>query len=414
MSRRLTGNTLILLLNNVGSAALSFLISVVVKRGLGLDALGQYTFIMAWIAPFVTLADFGMGSLITRDVARSRAAAIPLLQTATRVLILVAGIILIVAWLLVPSLNLAPAVATALAVAALLIVLDPWYGLYTALFRAFQHMRAILFVNVGGFVLQLAFSIIAIYTGTGLLGISAVLIAVNILQLGVMWWLWRGYRVGGADSSTVENTIRPGVRQVMKAAWPFALAAVLNTLQLRLNVLLLEHLSGDAAVGLYAAANRFVEAGRLVPGALFGALFPALASLAAQPDAMRQTFLKATGLLLAFAAIFGLSMTVFGAWLLRITYDLPGATPILILLAWALLPALLRAILTLYLYSLGREQFVNKITLIALAAQAVTGWLLIGRWGVIGAALTVGITEGGMVVCLGYSLRGHLFRFGTR
>ena len=108
----------------------------------------------------------------------------------------------------------------------------------------------------------------------------------------------------------------------------------------------------------------------------FGVLFPALASLAARPDAMRRTFQRSTLLVVAFAVSFGLTMTLFGDWLLRLTFDPNGATfagavPVLILLAWALLPSLLRAILTLYLYSLKRERFVNIVTLIALAFQAL-------------------------------------------
>jgi O-antigen/teichoic acid export membrane protein len=401
MTRRLTGNTLILLINNMGSAGLAFLISVIIGRGLGPEGLGQYAFIMAWLAPLITLADFGMGSLVTRDVAQHPEIALPTLHTATRALLPIAGSLLLVAWIAAPLLQLKPPVLIALLICALLIILDPWYGLYTALFRAFQQMWPILIVNVGGLALQLGLSWLAVQSGQGLIGIAVVLIAVNVLQLLATWRFWRTY-----NPLPKTDYPAPTMRHVLKRAWPFALAAVLNALQLRLNVLLLEHASGDVSVGLYSAASRFVEAARLVPGAFFGALFPTLASLVALPAAMRRTFLRALWMLLAFSVTFALAMTLFGGWLIRLTYDprgtaFVGAETVLTLLAWSLTPSLLRALLTLYLYSLGQEQFVNMVTLIALVVQAGVGWLLIRQWGAAGAAISVGVIEGGTAVWLG-------------
>ncbi len=401
MTSRLTGNTLILFINNMGSAGLAFIISIIIGRGLGAQGLGQYAFIMAFLTPLITLADFGMGSLITRDIAQSPDTALPTLRTATRALIPIAGSLLILVWLVAPLLKLSPPVTVALAISALLIILDPWYGLYTALFRAFQKMWPILIVNVGGLALQLALTWFAIQAGIGLVGVATALIAVNILQLMATWRFWRAL-----NPLAQTDCPSPPIREVLRRAWPFALAAVLNALQLRLNVLLLEHVSGDVSVGIYSAASRFVEAARLVPGAFFGALFPMLASLVAMPSAMRQTFLRAFGLLLIFSVTFAIAMTLIGGLLLRLTYDPRGtsfseATPVLTLLAWALVPSLISDLLTLYLYSLGQEHFVNAVTFVVLAAQAVIGWLLVSQWGAQGAAISVGIVEGGSAAWLG-------------
>src|SRR5258708_35288876 len=128
-----------------------------------------------------------MGSLFPRDIAHPADTALPTLRTATRALIPIAGSLLILVWLVTPLLQLSPPVAVALAISALLIILDPWYGLYTALFRAFQTMWPILIVNVGGLALQLALTWFAIQAGIGLVGVATALIAVNILQLMATW-----------------------------------------------------------------------------------------------------------------------------------------------------------------------------------------------------------------------------------
>jgi len=84
--------------------------------------------------------------------------------------------------------------------------------------------------------------------------------------------------------------------------------------------------------------------------------------------------------------------------------------PVLSLLAWSLVPSLLRGVMTLYLYSLGREQVANAITIAALVVQAILGWLLIERWGAPGAALTVILVEGGIALCLWFVLGGLSLR----
>src|SRR5258708_11552461 len=182
-ARRLTSNTAILLANNVGSAALAFLISVLIGRSLGAEGLGQYAFIMAWVSPLVALADFGMGSLITRDVARRRESSGPLLHGATLALVPLASGIFLAAILIVPTLKLSPALSIALTLVALLIVLDPWYGLYTALFRAFQWVWPILAINAGGRIIQLLLNAISLPSGAGLIGVAEVLIRFNFFYL---------------------------------------------------------------------------------------------------------------------------------------------------------------------------------------------------------------------------------------
>ncbi len=392
---RLRSNALILFVNNAGGAALAFLISVVIGRRLGATGLGQYTFIVAWIAPLTMLADFGFGTLITRDVARDRTTAPDILRTANRTLPLIVVGVLIAAWIALLLAGLSPLLTMGIGLVTALVALDPWYGLYTALFRAFERMTPILIVNVGGLLIQMVLSVAAVSLGIGLIGVVAALVIVNIGQLATIWGWWRRSRyskeTGDHAGSPLPNTIRLSPVALLRRAAPFALAAVIGALGVRLNVLLLEHLAGDSAVGLYSAAGRFVEAGRLLPNAFFGALFPVLTALAAQPVALLRLFARAAVALggISLALAIGLSLTA--PLLLRLAYRDPfvAAAPTLILLAWSLLPAVLHGLLNLYFYSIGREGVVNRVSLLTLIGQAAIGWVLIGKWGAPGAALTL-------------------------
>lgn len=395
---RVHHNTLILLVNNAGGAALAFLLSVVIGRGLGAAGLGQYAFVMAWITPLTMLADFGLGTLITRDVARDKAAAPGILHTANRALPIIAGLVFVGAWGALLVANLAPLLTVGIGLAALLVILDPWYGLYTALFRAFERMSPILFINVGGLTVQLALTWLVVTRGAGLIGAVGVLVAVNVVQLAITWAWWRR----SPCRVPFHAQAAPAVRKLIGQAAPFALAAVIAALGVRLNVLLLERLASDTSVGLYSAANRFVEAGRLLPNAFFGALFPALATLSTHPADLMRLFWRAARVLGAFSAALAIGLTLSAPLLLRLTYGaaFADAVPVLMLLAWSLVPSVLHALLNVYFYSLGREQLVNRISFGALVAQAGIGWLCVARWGAAGAALAVIVVECGALLVL--------------
>jgi O-antigen/teichoic acid export membrane protein len=406
--RRVSRNTLILFVNNVGGAAFSFASAVLIGRALGQSGLGQYAFVLAWLTPFTMLADFGLGTLVTRDAARDRTHIATLLHTANQTLPLIAGFTWLLSVIAVIVTGQSSTIIAALIIGSLLIVLDPWYGLYTAVFRAFEQMRPILIVNVGGLALQFVLTAMLLYGGAGVIGVIAALIVINIGQLLAIWLWWRAANL--MDRAEVPHTVGTALRMrvdrfaLLRRAAPFALAAVIGALSVRLNVLILDRLTGDAATGQYSAASRFVEAGRLLPNAAFGALFPALAALTANKPALRHFFKRAAMTLGGLSTLLAISLTISASWLIRLSYGAAfnEAAPVLALLSWSLLPATGRGLLSLYLYSIGREGVVNRVGLLTLALQAVIGLMSIAALGAMGAALTAILTESAALITLGW------------
>jgi O-antigen/teichoic acid export membrane protein len=153
-------------------------------------------------------------------------------------------------------------------------------------------------------------------------------------------------------------------------------AAILAAVQARAGTILLERLTDVSEAGTYAAAARFTEAGRVIPNAFFGALFPALAALATAPIEMNRLF----GRVMLGLGLFGVDAVA-------------AAAPTLTVTAWALLPGLLRSGRTLYWYARGREGFVNTVTAISLVIQIGLSLWLIPQSGAPGAAIVSVIVE---------------------
>lgn len=389
---RLSRNTLILLVSNVGSAVLSFGLSVLIGRSLGQDGLGVYSAALAWVFPLSLVAEFGLGSLMTRDLAQNPAAESDYLRITTGVRLWLGSGLALALIVLAPLLSREPGVVTGLQISAPLVMILPFFGAFTAIFRARQVMWPVPWLNLGMLAAQIALTALVFMRGGDVTAALVVNTVTSAGQLAVTWWIYRRYFVLSAPSTT---TITLSTTLLLRRAWPFALAAVLAALQARLGTILLERLTDTSNVGYYAAATRFVEAGRMIPNALFGALFPALAALALNPIALQHTFRRVMLGLGGLGLLFGVLFSAFSPLILSLTYgeQFAPAAPVLQLAMWSLLPSLLRAGLTLYWYAVGKEQFTNRVIGVMLILQIVFSLWLIPSYGAVGVAAMSLFTE---------------------
>ncbi|MBL8163381.1 MAG: oligosaccharide flippase family protein, partial [Anaerolineae bacterium] len=391
-------NTATLLVSNIGSTALSFILSVLIGRALGQSGLGVYAAAMAWTFPLSLVVDFGLSTLITREVAQSPDATHAYLRAGTLARLWLGGGLMLATFLAAPILSQDVAVVAGIQVSTPLIIILPFFGLFTAVFRARGVMWPIPWLNLGMLAAQVALTAAVFLLGGGVGAALVVNMLTSAGQLAAAWWLYR--RVIQNDTSTYPASVpREGggvdIRSLLRLALPFALAGLLAALGARLNTILLEQWTNPNEVGYYTAAARFVEAGRMIPNALFGALFPLLASLTAQPDAMRRTFRRVLLGLAAFGGAAALAGMLLADSAIRLTYgeSFAAAVPVLQLALLSLLPGLLRGGLSLYIYARGGERLVNSVTAAMLIVQLMLGALWIPASGAYGAALVSLIAE---------------------
>jgi O-antigen/teichoic acid export membrane protein len=377
---------------------------VLVGRSLGQDGLGVYATALAWVFPLSLIAEFGLGTLMTRDLAQSPDAAENYLRATTLARLWLGGGLMLALLILAPFLSSDAAVVAGLQISTPLIVILPFFGAFTAIFRARQAMWAIPPLNLGMLIAQVVLTALVFQTGGGVL---AALVINTLTSAGQLIAAWGVYQWKFRTSIQTQSMVSLQMMTLLKRAWPFALAAILAALQARAGTILLERLTDTAQVGYYAAAARFVEAARMIPNALFGALFPALAALVAQLDKFHHTFRRVTLGLAGFGLLLGIGFTLFATPVMLLTYgnSFASAIPVLQIAMWSLLPALLRAGRTLYWYAQGQEQFTNIVTGAVLLAQIALSLWLIPVHGAVGAVVVSLITETAAFILLWWPLK---------
>ena len=402
MLARLSRHMLLLLVSNVGGAGLSFLLSILIGRALGSEGLGEYAVVLAWVYPLSLLVEFGLGTLATRDLAREVATSAAYLHTVTRARLLLGGIAMLALLVLAPLLSSDPVIVTGLVVSAPMVILVPFTSAFTAVFKARGAMYPIPWLNIGMLVAQVLLTSAVLAAGGGVVLALAVNTLTSLGQLIAAWaiWRWRFHTAVGARAVLSLGAL-------LRRAFPFALAGLFAALQIRLSILLLENLATTADVGAFAAANRFVEAARLVPNAFFGALLPALATLAAQPDALHHTFRRSMLGLSAFGLAAGVGISLLAPWLVTSTYGegFAPAVPVLQVLVWSLVFNVLRGGRTLYWYALGREMQVNVVNGAVILLQIALSLALIPPLGAVGAALGMIAVEAAALALLWREIR---------
>jgi O-antigen/teichoic acid export membrane protein len=377
---RLTTNTLILLTSSSGSAVLSFVLTALIARATGQVGLGVYAAALAWVFPVSLITEFGLGTLITREVAQQPALATRHLRAAVQARLLIGGTLMLILWLLAPLLSVDERVVVGIQLSAPLVVILPFFSAFSAIFRAYQRMLPIALLNIGMLLAQVGLTALVFLAGGGVLLAIIVNTLTSAGQLIAAWGVYR-YIIPQPviDADKREKTQEVNLFALLRQAAPFAIAAVLAAIQMRLNLILLEGLTSIAEVGYYAAALKFIEAVRLLPMAFFDALFPRLALLAAHPAQLKRTFRYVAWGLAGFGLVSGLMLFLLAPFIITWVYGatFQPAVTVLQIMAFALPPLLLKQARILYWYALRKETFVNQMTSLGVVIQVITAlWLI--------------------------------------
>lgn len=373
-----------LAVGNILGAALGFLIAVLLGRETGDVGLGVYATASAWIFPLSLAVDAGLSAPLTRDAAATPANTAGLVRVTLLARWLLGSIICLLLIIFAPFLTNAPASTVALRVGAPLVLLNPLVGTYTAVFRAHGRLQRVAALNIGMLTAQVFLTVIALGIGWGVMGAMLANVVSSGVQVLAAWGLYR------RDSWT-DNGVNFPLWGRIFAAWPFALASVLAAIQMRMGVALTELWVGAAAAGFYAAAYRFIEAGRLIPQAGFDALLPALSAVRHDPAQFTAQTRRAGLMVSGFGIIFSLGCLLFAGWGVPFLFGdaFAQSGDLLRGMGVALLPMSLKYWAGVVWIARGEERRVMRLNALALVGQLALSAVLIPLYGVSGAALAL-------------------------
>ncbi|MEM8805402.1 MAG: flippase [Cyanobacteria bacterium P01_G01_bin.38] len=185
-------------------------------------------------------------------------------------------------------------------------------------------------------------------------------------------------------------------REWFGMAFPLSLAEGCGIMNSRLDILMLGAISGPETAGIYSVVTRGTSLIQLVTQAVFNVIPPKMATLYADGnyEKLRALCQKSTRLLLVLSVAIATVITIFGPSFLTIFGKdfTAGFAPLLVL-------SLEKAVLVFatsasYLLMMsGHERTVFKSDFLGLMSNVILNFLLISRYGVVGAAIATTISS---------------------
>jgi polysaccharide transporter, PST family len=374
-----------------GTAALLLILMIAAGRVLGSVEFGKFAFALTLGGVFETLMDFGLHQVTIRAVARDRLQATPLLHHALAIkLVWAAGaltLLVVTATLLRPQWD----VRVACYLIGGSLVLRSYMLTVRGVLQGLEHFGWDSVIVLADRGLLLAFGLTALWTGTGLRGLTVAFVVARAAALALAGVVSHR-RLGGLGLRYDARVWR----DLHTTALPLGFFLVVLNLYQYVDSVMLGYLRTDAETGLYVAAFKIYEGLTYAPLAISAVLTPRLSALHAS-DGQRHRRLAllgvggstAIGLVVAIAAflfatpvlvfLFGPAFAAAASPFRILCLGLPVVFAIWILHAIAI--------------SVDREGLLLKTGLVGLAVNVGLNLYVIPRYGGTGAAFATVVGE---------------------
>ncbi|HEY65113.1 MAG TPA: oligosaccharide flippase family protein [Caldilineae bacterium] len=411
--RRVAKNSLIPMGLSLVNKGIDFAFAMLRLRILSPAGEGSYTFAISFYAFFEILVRFGLGTLLTREVARDRAQAGRYLSN---VVILRVGLWLIA--LPVMALvgagyhvwgGLTPEEARAIALFAVALLFAGLADAISAVFYAYEQMEypagiasaiAVGKVTLGALVLLPPLS-------WGFVGLAGVSVVMNLVQTIWLYVLLRQKLF--APQAAVDRSLQ---RYMVNESAPLMINHLLATIFFRIDVWILKPFAGASAVGLYGAAYKYIDGLNVIPSYFTLAIFPLMSRLARDShESMVRAYILALRLLLMMSLPIAVMTTFIARPLILVLGGesfLPGSVWALQILIWSIPVGFINSVTQYVLIAVDQQRFLTRAFIIGVAFNVVANLIFVPRFSYLASAVITILSEFALLIPFYYAVRRYV------
>jgi len=372
---------------------------------------GRQGFAINFIGYFETAVLFGLGTWITREIAKNRDQANRYWSNSVvlRLLLWLASLPLmatvIYAYVRFSGLTRDTMLAIVFFAAALIpeLVSDS----FTAVFYANEKMEYPAAISSLTTILRVASGTIVLLLGYGFVGLAATSLGINCITALVLGLL------------AARSFFRPRlefdptfIRTMASASFPLMLNNLLSKVFFMSDVLLLKPLRGDVEVGYYGAAYRYIRGLDIIPSYFTMAIFPLISRFAeSQRDSLVRAYVLSVKLLLMLALPIAVGTTFIARELVLILAGpayLPQSMVALQLLIWYMPVGFINSVTHYVLIAIDQQRFLTRAFLFGAGFNIASNLLLIPRYGYAAAAAITALSEVALFIPFYYCVRKNL------
>ncbi len=409
--RRVAKNSIAPMVLALLNRGIDFAFALLMLRILAPEGVGRYAFAVSLVVLFEILTRFGLGTLLTRDVARNRADGNRYLSNVVQlraVLWLIAVPLIggVLALYFITG-NLTPDVVWTVALFVLGMFLSNIADALTALFYAYEQAEYPAFISTITAVTRVSLGALALLLGWGIIGLAGVSIVgnlVSVLVLGAIFWRKIFHPTVERDTGLQ--------RQMLSESLPLMINHLLSTVFFRIDIFVLKSFRGDETVGYYNAAYKYIDGINIIPQYFTLAIFPLMSRYASDSrDSLVRAYILSLRLLEMLAIPLAVGTPFIARELILLLGGdayLPHSVIALQLLIWFLPFSFINQVTQYVLIAIDQQRFLTKAFLIGVSFNIITNLILIPRYGYQAAAITTILSEWSLLIPFYYSVRKNL------
>ena len=389
-SQTVVKNTIWLMVGELAHS-LRFVIAIYAARILGAANWGIFSYAVTLAGMFTIVSDIGISGVLNREVARNPENHARYLSTSfflkIFLIIFSVGLILLTA----PFLLNIDGVESFLIIICLILAFDSMRDFSFAIIRAKEKMEQEALIktvtNIGIVVLGFIFLLLS-PTPKALAWSYA---AGSGLGLITGIWLLRPYFI-----NLISNFSQKLIWPIFSAAWPFAMVALLSSLMINMDTVIIGHFRSAVEIGFYAAAQRPVQLFYTISALISSAIFPALAKSAKRDNTRFRVLLEK---IMAVVFLLGLPLAVGGIVLgkevIQVLFGnqyLAGTLTFQLLMVTLLL-TFPSNILVNGVFAYDKQKIFTWTIAGGVLTNLILDLILIPRWGIAGSAVATIIAQ---------------------
>lgn len=409
--KRVAKNSLVPMVMALSNRLIDFAFALLMLRILQPEGAGRYAFAVAFIGLTEIVTRYGLGTLVTREVAADQQQrnrylanvsilrfylwliALPFMATILALYVIFGGI----TW----------DVVITVAIFSVGTLLSNWADGLTAIFYAHEKAEYPAAIASITTLTRVSLGALVLLLGWGIIGLAIASLAANLVAFVVLSYilLTKIFQPTFERDATLQ-------RDMMGESLPLMLNHLLSTIFFRIDVFILSPTWGDNAVGYYNAAYKYVDGINVIPQYFTLAIFPLMSRFAASSrESLIRAYILSLRLLLLLALPLAIG-TPFVAYELILFLAgerfIPDSVIVLQLLIWFLPFSFINQVTQYVLIAVNQQRALTRAFVIGVLFNLITNLIFVPLYGYQAAAITTILSEWALLIPFYQLVRRHL------
>lgn len=249
------------------------LVGVWVARYLGPAQFGLLSYAINFVALFATIASFGVGSIVKRELVKDHTKKDVLIGTAFGLKFLGAFVMLLILAFAINFTSNDGYTNTLIFIIASAAVFQS-FNVFDIYFQSRVMSKFVVYTSIIGLFISSIIKIIFILNAVPLVAFAwLVLFDAFVMAIGLVYFYINTHSISGIKNLRFKKAIAIGL---LKDGWPHILSGIVLTVYAKIDQLMIKEMLDVGAVGQYAAALRLSVGLYFISGIVTSSIFPAI------------------------------------------------------------------------------------------------------------------------------------------